>query len=305
MNTSAVSAVALRDFLEQDLNLGRPVESESLVTIFDAAKKPLHYSGFSGMLTASINTTTSDQWMKIHSTEEPTTVLYNALLEPTLRIEAFIKHQLARYGLVMADNFSPQAVNVRTFVDAVRRFSDHYAQLNPKKQPLEILSSITLRKVEDEPNWDAVLRVGMFEKEGDVLYAQFRIPQMVSGVARMVTLEQANAITKSSMQFLKSFGEVGLAFRPLQYNDMPSLITQLVIQQPDISAEQVYRIFYDMVRANRELYLLKEEKDQLTLIVSWETLPVIRRQMLSALLEVARIKAGMYLVYNKEQAMAV
>lgn len=305
MNTSAVSAVTLHDFLENDLNLGRPIEVETLSSIFDGAKKPLHYSGLRGTLKASINAVDREQWRKFQYQEEPGTVLFDVFKNPVPRIEAFIKRQLAKQGMVAVENLDrTSAGNIRIFADSVRRFIDHYAQLNPKKTPLEVCSMFVLRRDGDEPNWNIVLRLAMFEKEGDSAYVQMDIPRVVHGHARLIFIEQADAITNSLRDFLNSFGELGEVFKPLLYNDMAKVIMHMVAHQPEITAEQVYSVYRDMVGANSEVYQTVAEKDQLTQIVPWESLPNIRRQILSSSVEVARLKTNMYLAYNRLQALA-
>ncbi|BAW19080.1 hypothetical protein [Ralstonia phage RP31] len=304
MDTPAVCAVTLRDFLERDLQLGKPVEVETLASIFDGAKKIGHYSKLRGMLRATLNTVDRNQWAKLHLLEEPSTVLYNVLTDPLTRVESFIKRELAKHGLIMQDKLAPHAVNVRAFSESVRRFVGYYAELNPQAPQLEVLSSFTLRRVPDQPNWDVVIRVALYD-QNDSAYVEFCIPKVVEGVARLITVDQTELVVKSLSTFLSNFGSNGEIFKPLPYNDISRAAMHLVVHQPDISAEQVYRMYYDSVQANREAYnAAASQHQQLRFVIPWESMSQIQRQILSAAVEVARAEINAYLALNKALAAA-
>jgi hypothetical protein len=297
---AVATTLSLQDFLEKTLCFGPSVEVHSL---FSNQRAPRHYSAAKGLRTAALDSGfNQDRWIGMHLAEEPGTVLYNAFYERdnflhTLhRVENYVQKKLLPAGLQLTDRLiaDPQLLDnwLITIDEYLRqRRADSKAQVR-------VESSITMKRLNTELNWDVVIRFALWV-DGEDAFIQLRIPSIVSEVSRLITLIQGEHTRAAVTRFLHDFDKHGEVFGPLPELDPATVIVHHLIHKPDALADTVYGIYKSSVQVLLNRHWDLRDQERVRALKAWEHMDRAYQLIWSGAVEVARVHLNTYLAFNK------
>lgn len=307
MENTNIPMQAIVQFLETTLGFEAPIMGGTISSLFKEDGSTLYYSSTKLNAIASINAVNKEQFNAIHymTQNDPVAdvVLHDIYTQPKERMVEFLKKELAKYGLAPLEVLNPVQGGVLHQVSAkVEGFYLNYIHQQDTKA--ELLSTLSLHKVEGKNNWDLILRVGLFSDYGN-MYLQFNFPQIINNVNWLIDDRQVAEMMRVVSTFFNQFGEHSVIFMDLPKIPLSAMLAHNVIQRSDVTAEALYMHYYGTLKNN--LAMMPRDahiQARIAEVVPWGAVTKIQRTILQGAIAIARAHAETFLTVNKELATA-
>lgn len=306
MDTAVVKVASklARTYIEEVLGFGRPVNDNTYSALFKNNSAAVRYAANGSNFQANINGTPKESWHASHFSEKGT-VLHDVYSAPVERIHDFISKEIGKRGLQLVDGVSDAEANTfRRISASLQKFLIDYK--DNVAHNAACYSTMTLRPVEDNNNWDLMLRIGVFS-DVETIYLQFYFPRLVRGLALWVENHQVAEAIESISLFLENFEGHTLPFEPLLLGeiDLCKIMAHLVIHNPEVTPQVIWQKYHDMVYANEVRVCATVKRtpgiNNRTIfndIVEWNMLTEIQRHIVSSSLDLMKTYIRTFLNYN-------
>lgn len=295
-----VTAETARQFLEQTLGFGEPIDGGSIQSLFGDNSKVFYYGSRKDGIQASLNAVTRVVWDNKHMTETGR-VFADIFSSPVGRVSEFIERELASKGLKPIDMIdSNQGQKLKQMIRLLKEFNASYLEnVDPYT---DLQTSLSLRPRENEyGKYDLVLRAGLFSKY-ETMYFEYTFSNIVKGIIYLIHDVQLSVTVSAVRAYLESFGKKSKLFREITGFEISKLITHQVLLFRHIAEDALYSLYYQMIQGNKGFFKERRDIVQAEEVVEWDALSEIHWKILENALEIARTHIDGFIDFNKMEA---
>lgn len=299
-NTSTVATVqTMREFVENTLGFGPPVNKASITTLFGGMSNTCYYGSRNNQSQASINSMTGVEWDKRHLIDKDPIYQYKGVKQTFTDITSFVKKTMAQRGYNVEEMIRPESAHKlqqinHLLLDFIANYIEH---VNPE---VDVRTSYTLRPNTENINYDLLFRFGMFGKD-ETVYLEFNYPGLITAASHLITEDQVEYSYKCVKEFFEGFGVKAKFFKELHGKELSRIIVQNVIQDRSVLPETIYE-HYRAIALRIRNHWHHTDKAVVDRLLPWEQLEQVHRMIFSNGVDLAKIHVGSSINFNMIEA---
>lgn len=297
--SSAVTVQTMREFIENTLGFGKPVDQASFSTLFGGTTGALYYGTRTNQTVASVNAMTGIEWDKRHLIDNDPIYQYKGVKQTLIDITSFVKKTMAQRGYNVGEMIRPESAHKlkqinHLLLDFIAKYIEH---VNPE---VDVRTSYTLRPNKENMNYDLLFRFGMFSND-ETMYLEFNYPELIVASSHLITEDQVEYSYDSVKAFFEGFGAKAVFFKELHGKELSRLIVQNVIHDRSILPQLIYE-HYRAIALRIKDHWHHTDKAIVDRLLPWDELDQVYRMIFANGVDLAKIHVGSSINFNMIEA---
>lgn len=296
---SAVTVQTMREFVENTVGFGEPVDQTIFSSLFGGTPNALYYGTRTNQTVASVNAMTGIEWDKRHLIDTDPIYQYKGVKQSFTDITSFVKKHMAQRGYNVEEMIRPESAHKLQQINwlLLNFIANYIEHVNPE---VDVRTSYTLRPNKENMNYDLLFRFGMFSND-ETMYLEFNYPELITASSYLITEDQVEYSYDSVKAFFEGFGAKAAFFKELHGKELSRLIVQNVIRDRSVLPEVIYEHYRSIVRSVKD-HWHHTDKAVVDRLLPWGELQQVYRMIFTNGVDLAKIHVVSSINFNMIEA---